>query len=593
MNFSIKLLLSTFLISNVVFSQCTPDYDYFPVASNFGLSPDSLPSGTVFQEYNQDLTFVLPLDTLYNVPNFGETLVDFEDYHIQSISLPFGLEWECNNSENDCHYNPTDSQYGCVTISGIPMLSGLFSVDVVVEATHEFSSVLGTEMIVFSLPLFIEPSLSQNDGFSMTNFSGCVPLTVEFENNNPNLASYFWDFDNGETSNMVNPEPQVFYDPGTYIVNYTSYLTSESSFTLESVTINGSDNWYDFLDDGTSSTPDHYFYILNQNQNIIYSSYIQDNEDLPSQFNDIGLILEDETYYIQVWDDDTYFNFLGVELGTDDNLGTLDFDFNSANVSGGGLSISFTISEASPIIYDQVTDTIFVYVNPIAPIFSFNEPLNLLSLESDISDLSTQWYFNEEILLGANSSSVEATQSGDYMVEVVNFNGCNSFSADTFIVVCDSQYSPEISVDGTSLSVNNFYELNCQWLLDGEVIFGENQDALIAVESGEYSVLLTDEWGCEYKSQDVSVNPASLFSFGNTEILLYPNPASSFVEISLENMYSSAVFVSVFDIQGREIYTNSFNSNKFRLDVSDMEKGTYLFVIQFESVRKSVRLLVR
>ena len=93
MKFYFYFLIVAFSYSNLAISQCTPNYNYFPLFSNFGLSPDSLPSGTVFQEYNQDLTFVLPVDTLYDVPNFGETLITFEDYHIQSISLPPGLEW--------------------------------------------------------------------------------------------------------------------------------------------------------------------------------------------------------------------------------------------------------------------------------------------------------------------------------------------------------------------------------------------------------------------------------------------------------------------------------------------------------------------
>jgi hypothetical protein len=592
MKFSLNLLIAAFLFSNSAYSQCTPDYDYFPLISNFGLSPDSLPSGTVFQQYNQDLTFVLPLDTLYDVPNFGETLITFEDYHIQSISLPPGLEWECNSSENDCHYNPSDSQYGCVTINGTPILAGLYDVEVFVEATHELSYLVGTEIITFTLPLYIEPSASQNDGFSMTNFSGCVPLSVEFENNNPNLASYFWDFGNGVTSNMENPEAQVFYNPGVFIVNYTSYLTSESSFTLESLTINGSDNWYDWSDDGTSFTPDHYFYILNQNQNIIYSSYIQDNEDLPSQFNDVGLILEDQTYYIQVWDDDTYFNFAGLELGTDDNLGTLDFDFNSTNISAGGLSISFTISETLPIIYDQVTDTIYVYENPIAPILSYDEPSNLLYVDSEIEDLSFQWYFNQEPLVGENTSTMEVVESGNYMIEFVNNYGCNTFSVDTFIVFCDNDYSPQVSIDGPLLSVDNFLEYNCQWFFNGMELSGENQDQLIATQSGEYSVLLFDEQGCEYKSQNVNIDLSTILELSGINIILYPNPANSYVELSLDNINSSDVLISIFDLQGRNVFNDLFNSSKFQIDISSLQKGTYIVNVQIESARKSMRLLV-
>ena len=80
----------------VVKAQCDPDYTFYPTEYNFGLSPDSLPNGIVSQEYDIDLTFVLPQDT--TIEGF---YVVFEDYHITSISLPLGLNWECNNSSND------------------------------------------------------------------------------------------------------------------------------------------------------------------------------------------------------------------------------------------------------------------------------------------------------------------------------------------------------------------------------------------------------------------------------------------------------------------------------------------------------------
>jgi hypothetical protein len=593
MKFSLNLFLATFLLSNVAFSQCTPDYDYFPLSGNFGLSPDSLPAGAIFEEYNQDLTFVLPLDTLYDLgAPFGEVNIVFEDYHITSISLPVGLDWVCNSYENDCHYDPTSSQYGCVNISGVPLQQGLFEVAVTVIATHELSNIAGTETISFSLPLFIESGSSENSGFAMNNFSGCVPLMVDFENNNPDMASYFWDFGNGNTSNLENPGPQVFTEPGTYVVNYTAYATSESSYTLESVYINGSDNWYDFVDDGTSNTPDHYFYILNQNGNVVYSSLVQDNVDLPAQFNNVGLILEDQTYSIQVWDDDTYYLF-GAELGTDDNLGTLDFDFNSTNISGDGLSISFNITEAPPIIFAQVSDTIYVYDNPISPVFVYDESAQMLSLESDSLNVVYQWHQNENIIGGYNMASMQVSETGNYMMSAVNSNGCSAFSLDTFLVVCDSNLEPEIIVEGSMLYIENSSNLDCQWFLDGEEIFGEIQSQMIATQSGDYSVELFDQWGCEYKSQDVSIDLTSVIDFDSASISLYPNPASSYVELSLENLNSSKVILTVFDLQGREVSSNSFNSDNYRLDISQMNRGTYLVVVQLESVRKTIRLLVR
>ncbi len=587
MKFYFYFLIVAFSYSNLAISQCTPNYNFFPLFSNFGLSPDSLPSGTVFQEYNQDLTFVLPVDTLYDVPNFGETLITFEDYHIQSISLPPGLEWECNNSENDCHYNPSDSQYGCVKLTGTPMLAGLYSVDVVVEATHELSSLAGTEMIVFSLPLFIEPSLSQNDGFIMTNFSGCAPLNVDFESIYSDWAIYSWDFGNGTSSDLIDPGTQTFNQAGIFPIYFESMSVASSQYFLESVEIENASDWgNEWFDEDLLTNPDPYFVIVDSQGNQIFESEHYEDQDFPVSWNLNEFLLSDQEYSIQAWEED------GISTN-DDYLGTVYFDgiSNSTTLTSGNLIINIVISEIDPIVLTAY-DTVFVYDYPSVPILNYDESSNLLYVDSEIEDLSFQWYFNQEPLVGENTSTMEVVESGDYMIEFVNYYGCNTFSVDTFIVFCDNDYSPQVSIDGSLLSVDNFLEYNCQWFFNGMELSGENQDQLIATQSGEYSILLFDEQGCEYKSQDVNIDLSTILELSGINIILYPNPANSYVELSLDNINSSDVLISIFDLQGRNVFTDLFSSSKFQIDISSLQKGTYIVNVQIESVRKSMRLLV-
>jgi hypothetical protein len=497
MKFSLNLLLATFLFSNVAFSQCTPDYGYFPLSSNFGLSPDSLPSGAIFEEYNQDLTFVLPLDTLYDLgPTFGEADIVFEDYHITSISLPVGLDWVCNSSENDCHYDPTSSQYGCVNISGIPLQQGLFDVDVTVIATHNLSSLVGTETISFSLPLFIDFSSSQNSGFAMNNFSGCVPLTVDFENNNSDMASYFWDFGNGNTSNEENPGSQVFDSPGTYPIYYESYMSNESVYFLESVEIENASGWgNEWFDEDLLTDPDPYFKLFDQQGNLIYESSHYEDQSFPVSWSLDNFQLSNQNYTIQAWEEDGFST-------DDDDLGSVSFNGFSSSTSlvSGDLVVNLIINEIEPTSITAF-DTVFVYDNPDLPVLAYDESSAILALNSDSSDMLYQWYFNQEPISGNNMTYMQVSETGSYMMSTVNSNGCSAFSIDTFIVFCDNNLQPEILVDGTVLSFNNSSDLGCQWFLNGVEIFGENQSQIIATQSGDYSVELFDEWGCEYKSE--------------------------------------------------------------------------------------------
>ena len=70
----------------------------------------------------------------------------------------------------------------------------------------------------------------------MTNSSGCLPVTVSFANNNPGMLSYFWDFGNGNTSNLSQPVDQIYTQPGQYIVHYSAVQTNPVFF-LESIEV--------------------------------------------------------------------------------------------------------------------------------------------------------------------------------------------------------------------------------------------------------------------------------------------------------------------------------------------------------------------
>ena len=344
----IRLIFLAFLLFNtgMLFSQCTPDETFVPVGANYGLSPDTLSDGVVNQPYYQELTFFLPLDTLVDVEGFGETLIDFEDYHITSITLPVGLSWECNNSDDNCHYNPTITQYGCVSLTGVPLEFGEFQVQVTVEATHSLSWLVGPEIISFDLPLSVMPNLAQNSGFAMTNFSGCAPLIVNFQNNNSGLVSYNWVFGNGNMSNSENPAPQLYTNPGVYEVSYTAHSTLENTHVLTSVEVNNAEGWGS--DEDVFGSPDPYFKLFNASGTVIFESSVYD-DFFSCSWNIDNIVLAEKNYTIEVWDQDPISN--------DDNLGSVMFNGNttSTTITNGALVVSITVNVIEPLPFHRLS----------------------------------------------------------------------------------------------------------------------------------------------------------------------------------------------------------------------------------------------
>lgn len=574
------------LLSAQIYSQCIPDESFNPIGSNYGLSPDSLTVGYVNQSYNQDLTFVLPLDTLVEIEGFGESLIAFEDYHIASISLPIGLSWECNNSENQCHYDPTITQYGCVNLYGVPLEYGEFDVEVTVIATHELSWAVGSEEITFSLPLSIQPNTTANAGFAMANFSGCAPLTVDFININPNLAEYSWSFGNGNENTLENPPSQLYTEPGVYEVHYMAYASSESLYFLSSVQISNASGWSGDFDDGFGAlNPDPYFKLYDGEGNEIYGSSVQVDNSFPVSWNIDNVALSSQNYTIEVWDEDG--------MTSDDNLGSVSFNgfSGSSTLTNGDLVVDYTILEIEPSPIADVIDTIYVYESPIQLNINFDETTTVLSVDADSLSLNYQWYYNQSPISNANSLNYTPTYSGFYYLLLTNEFGCSSQSEELLVVICEDDYSPEIEVNFDTLSFiqSSIYEY--QWLYEGEEVLGANSYMLIAEDEGDYSLLLTDQWGCKFISNDLFFSTASLYDYSSNKLSVFPNPANDYLEVIVDSEQSFNI-LELYDMQGRKVLSQELWNAKHRIDVTGLNKGTYILKVYSDGQQLSKRVVL-
>ena len=82
-------------------------------------------------------------------------------------------------------------------------------------------------LLVFALPLE-----AQYD-FSVDVTQGCTPLKVKYTFESTasmdTISSYHWDFGNGETSDLMNPDTVVYDLPGIFTPTLT--LTGNNAYT--------------------------------------------------------------------------------------------------------------------------------------------------------------------------------------------------------------------------------------------------------------------------------------------------------------------------------------------------------------------------
>ncbi|MEZ4912474.1 MAG: Ig-like domain-containing protein [Chitinophagales bacterium] len=125
------------------------------------------------------------------------------------------------------------------------------------------------------------------------------------------------------------------------------------------------------------------------------------------------------------------------------------------------------------------------------------------------------WYLNDNVINGANNNVVTISQSGNVYVKVTDENGCEGTSSVVYIDV-NSNPQPSVLAEQTEICQGETAELavlggyaSVQWYLNGSIIPTGTSNNYFAVQSGAYTVSVTDFEGCSATSSAINivVNP--------------------------------------------------------------------------------------
>ena len=546
-----------------------------------GIYPDTLPAGNVGQTYGSDITFVMPLDTLgYNFTNF----------HILSISLPVGLSWQCNNNMNNCDYNPQLSQYGCVHISGTPLLAGQYTIDVTVIADL---TVIQGYPFTFQIYMEVLPSTTSvsNYGFDMSGSSGCAPITVNFTNNNPGMLSYFWNFGNGNISLSENPVPQVYTSPGEYLVYYTAWNSIDTTdvYTLSNIHVNSMSNYGNSFP--SYENADTYFKLF-QNGIQIYQSSIIGDQNPPVQWNTSINLNPANTYVFEIWEADESFG--ETYFGADDFMGSHTLNLNGCIGCGAG-SANFNYTINHQVIYPSPTvvaqDTVHVYGYPSIPSISYDQASHTLSTTN--LSYAYQWYFNGSPIAGATNFTHVVYQSGIYRVIAINPNGCVSFSDTLSAVYCNPLLNPTIAFNSSNDLILSNYPASSviAWYLDGELITDQHNDTITPLTNGIYSAQITDSFGCSYFTNDFQLS-VSIEEFTTGQWMVYPNPVKDILTIQVEDKMIGAAY-ELLDICGRILKSAPISDLISHIDIQDFPSGVYFIRMKINQHTQLKKIVIK
>jgi hypothetical protein len=552
--------------------------------------PD-LPDGVKGTPYDRDVSFRLPKTTtpvnaVDSTTPPGITINKFEILSVEG--LPAGLYWQLNQSV----FDPATQTDGCMKICGTPLESDTFVLTVKLRATV----FIITQESTFPISIYIAPKVSNTDGFSITNPTGCGSVSVSFTNNVPSNGnegfSYNWDFGDGSPGSAEeNPEPHVYDQPGMYTIDYQA-IVDTAGYLLESVRLLE----IDCTDPPLFGNPDLYMEIRKPDGNIVFSSSPAINSTpLPYVFP-VNLLLGPGNYTLQVRDDDS-----GVK-GQDDDCGSLSFNIlSNGSLIAGGLSVEMNILH--PIDTIRSTDTIIVYPQPAAP--TINAPNGLTVCEgasgvvlSSSYGFGNHWMLNGNLIPGATDFIYQPTQSGDYQVQYISADGCVATSAISTVAIHPLPAQPFWFNYNNSLRVTNPANLPAQYALQwynaSAPIPGETDIWYCSLTSGTFGLEVTDlETGCtNFYAASVTHNPNynCLISTQTPDLATFdilPNPTAGQVLLRMHEPLSVGGTIRIWDATGRLVQTAQVDSgsNTVSLDLGALSSGVYAVEILAEGLR--------
>jgi hypothetical protein len=205
------------------------------------------------------------------------------------------------------------------------------------------------------------------------------------------------------------------------------------------------------------------------------------------------------------------------------NGGTFGSDLNSVIAKQSGTYSLETSNVSGCKTASTNSIDITVHSNPSAPYVALSGPItfcdgNDVELSVTNDPLQTyQWMDGENSIGSATSNAYLATTSGDYKIKITNSNGCSIKSEAVGVQVNPTPVAPTITYLGVTsfceggalnLSVVDDPTVSYQWW-QGEGSVGQDQNTYTAIGTGNYTVQLSNAYGCtalSTNSVDVSVN---------------------------------------------------------------------------------------
>ena len=338
------------------------------------------------------------------------------------------------------------------------------------------------------------------------------------------------------------------------ILDYTIYFQNTGNATAENVTIENVLS----TDFNVSSIE-----LINASHPMYYSvssnaiNFYFDNIQLPDSSTDYVASMGFVTYRIAPQ--------TGLEHGhIVENNAQIYFDFNEAIVTNTETNTKYHCTDL-----ENVSDFVQSYC-------SEEDEIIVSNTAQWIEEI--QWSYNSENINNANAQ-FQCGEGGNLLLNVSN--ALCSYSQ-MWQIENQAPAVPVMTASGNQLNTEATGTL--QWYYNGDPIADANQSSYEITESGNYSIGVTNEFGCSSISEEQIIIYESVAENGKHNWMLYPIPTDGIITMNT----SQSGYMQIADITGRILMKQFMTSGLSEIDVRFLPAGNYL--IHFNGTNRIIQI---
>lgn len=377
---------------------------------------------------------------------------------------------------------------------------------------------------------------------------------VTMQNRSQNATSYFWSFEGATPATSTEENPTITYSrAGNFAI--TLFVTNGTNSDTKTVNVNVMDvASADFTADNTtiSAGESVTFTNLSVNASTYYWTFTGGNPSTSTDVNPTVTYETPGTYSVTLFaagenssDSETKTAYITVLPVT-----SADFEASATEIFVGD-SVAFTnLSENATSFFWTFEGAIPENSTEENPVVTYNEPgyydVTLFATNGHGYDVATKTAY----------IYVRAVATADFTVDT------------TTVLVGEPVVFINLSQNATS-----YY-----WSFPGgePLVSQEENPEVTYPNAGVYSVTLFATNGAssdmEVKESYITVvDESDVFELSANDVAIYPNPASSVMNVRAEGLQQ----ISIYDITGRIVFEKDVNSDNETIDISKFQRATY------------------